>query len=199
MNPSEILGLALHSYYQGNEAAVIVVHSADFDPDEQTVSYYFRGFDAMPEIECEAINLSRGKILDIGAAAGSHCLELQKRGFDVTALELSSEACAIMKKRGVMKVLNADILNPSIEKYDTLLMLMNGIGLVQTLEGLSKFLKHIKSYMNPGAQLIFDSANLIYLFQDEDSDEAMIDLNSRYYGEIDYEMEFEDVKSDQYS
>jgi SAM-dependent methyltransferase len=149
----------------------------------------------MPKLEQDALNLVRGRVLDIGSAAGSHCLELQKRGFDVTGIELSAKACEIMKKRGVKRILNIDIFEPAPAKFDTLLMLMNGIGLVRTLEGLQVFLKHIKSYMNSGGQLIFDSANLIYLFQDEETEEAVIDLNDRYYGEIEFVMEYNGIKS----
>jgi len=195
MNPSEILGKALQSYYNGHVNAKIIVHSPEFDPDEQLASYYFRGFEQMPEIEKVALSLCSGSCLDIGAAAGCHSLELQNRNINVTAIELSSIACEIMRQRGVKNVQNKDVFDMSNGKYDTILMLMNGIGLVQSLEGLKKFLKHIKTYMNPDAQLIFDSANLIYLFQDEDSNEAVIDLNDNYYGEMEFEMEFDGFKS----
>jgi SAM-dependent methyltransferase len=198
MNPSEILGRALSDYYKGDTNAGIIIHSPDFDPDEQPVSYYFRGLADMPTLEKDALELSHGKVLDIGAAVGSHCLVLQDRGFEVTGIELSSEACDIMKIRGVKNVINADIFDPATAKYDTLIMLMNGIGLVHTLDGLSVFLKHIRSYMNPGGQIIFDSANLIYLFQEEGKDEALIDLNSRYYGEIEFVVEYKGIKSDSF-
>jgi SAM-dependent methyltransferase len=198
MNPSEVLGLALNSYYEGDASAKIIVHSPEFDPDEQSASYYFREYDKMPKLEQDALNHARGKVLDIGAAVGSHCLELQRRGFEVTGIELSAKACDIMRKRGVNNIINNDIFNPAPAKFDTLLMLMNGIGLVRTLEGLQVFLKHIKSYMNLGGQLIFDSANLIYLFQDEDTEEAVIDLNARYYGEMEFVMEYNGTRSDSF-
>jgi len=198
MNPSEVLGQALSDYYMGRTPLNIIVHSPDFDPDTQAVSYYFRTLVEMPEIEKEAIRLTRGKVLDMGAAAGAHSLELQKMGFDVTALELSSEACKVMKLRGVNKILNGNIFDAPVEKYDTILMLMNGIGLVQTIDGLSNFLRHIKGFLNPGGQLLFDSANLIYLFRDEETDEAVINLNERYYGEIEFVMEYKGIKSESF-
>ncbi len=198
MNSSEILGKAISDFYIGNTNARIIVHSPDFDPDEQPVSYYFRKFEEMPLLEQEAINMSFGKVLDIGAAAGAHCLELQKRGADVTGLEISPLSCQVMGKRGVVKILNRDIFDPADEKYDTLLLLMNGIGLVNTLEGLEKFLKNIKSFLNPGGQIIFDSSNLVYLFIDDESREAQIDLNKRYYGEIEFVMEYNGEKSDSF-
>jgi len=199
MNPSEVLGLALSAYFAGDQTATLIVHSPDFDPDTQAVSHYFRVLSEMPDIELEALEQVRGATLDVGAAAGSHSLELQLRGFDVSALELSGEACRIMRSRGVDKVLNADIFAASPGKFDTVLMLMNGIGLVQTIDGLMHFLQHIKSFLNPGGQLLFDSANLIYLFGDEESNEARIDLNDRYYGEIEFVMEYAGIKSDSFS
>jgi len=198
MNPSEILGQALKAFFEGDRNAKIIVHSPDFEPDEQAVSYYFRDFAGMPELEQEAIQLVKGKILDIGAAAGAHSLELQNRGMDVTAIELSARACAIMKERGVKKILNADIFETSPEKFDTILMLMNGIGLVHTIEGLKVFLKHIKTFLNPGGQLIFDSANLIYLFTEEGAEDALINLNGPYFGEIEFIMEFNGLKSESF-
>jgi 2-polyprenyl-3-methyl-5-hydroxy-6-metoxy-1,4-benzoquinol methylase len=198
MNPSEVLGMALNDYYFGRTPLNIIVHSPDFDPDTQSVSYYFRRFDEMPEIEKEALRLTRGKVLDMGAAAGAHSLELQRRGFDVTALELSYEACKIMKLRGVDKTLNCSIFDSPVERYDTILMLMNGIGLVQTLNGLSDFMRHIKGFLNPGGQVLFDSANLIYLFRDIEPDEANSNRNERYYGEIEFVMEYKGIKSESF-
>ncbi len=198
MNPSEILGCALSAYYAGDSSAEIIIHSPEFDPDHQPVSHYFRGYNEMPEIEREAINLSRGTILDIGAGAGSHCLELQKFGLSITALELSSAACQIMKKRGVKNVLNRDVFDPAPGKFDTLLMLMNGIGIVHSIEGLSLFLKHIKGYLNPGGQLLFDSANLIYLISDDETCEILRMQDQRYFGEIEFVMEFNGKKSDSF-
>lgn len=195
MNPAEIMGMAIKDYYDGNRNASIIVHSPDFDPDVQPVSWYFRNFDGMPGIEQEAIELSRGKVLDIGAAAGAHSLELQKRGADITALELSSEACEIMKKRGVLKVLNRDIFEPPTEKYDTLLMLMNGIGIVRTLDGLVKFLQHIKNYLNPGGSILFDSANLVYLFSTDEPQTFHFNGDKKYYGEIEFVIEYMGHKS----
>jgi len=199
MNPSEVLGHALSAYYAGDNTASLIVHSPDFDPDVQAVSHYFRRLSEMPEIERDALDRVSDTILDVGAAAGSHSLELQLRGFDVTALELSAEACRIMKARGVSKVLNSNIFADAPGKFDTVLMLMNGIGLVQTIEGLIHFLEHIKNFLNPGGQILFDSANLIYLFDDEDSNEARIDLNARYYGEIEFVMEYAGIKSESFS
>jgi SAM-dependent methyltransferase len=199
MNPSEILGRAIKACYGGIKDSKIIVYSPEFDPDEQAVSHYFRKLNEMPEIEKDALNHCRGKVLDVGSAAGSHCLELQIRGFEVTGLELSSDACNIMKMRGVKNIINADIYETRNLKFDTLLMLMNGIGLVGTINGFSRFLNHAKKILNPGGQILFDSANLVYLFSEEDTLEFDIDLNAKYYGEMEYVMEFDGMKSESFS
>jgi cyclopropane fatty-acyl-phospholipid synthase-like methyltransferase len=134
------------------------------------------------------LNLCRGKTLDIGAGVGSHALILQSKGIDVTALEISPKACEIMKHRGIKKVINADILQYDSEKYDTIVLLMNGIGLCEDIPGLRYFLDYIKDLLAPGAQLIFDSSDIAYLYKPDDF------ISSNYYGEISYQYEYQKIK-----
>jgi SAM-dependent methyltransferase len=124
-----------------------------------------------------------GKVLDIGAGAGSHSLVLQQRGLDVTALEISPLAAKVMRQRDVKNVTEADIFTYQADTYDTLLLLMNGIGLAGTLENLKIFLKHARTLLNPGGQLLFDSSDIAYLY------EGNLPAD-RYYGEIAYQYEY---------
>ena len=139
----------------------------------------------MPELERVAIENCRGKILDIGAAAGSHALELKRRDFDVTALEISPLACEVMEDRGVPNVICKDFFVFEGQKFDTLLLLMNGIGISSTLTGFGDFLKKASPLLNPDGQIIFDSCDIAYMYEDG----AMPD--SRYYGEINTRYEFD--------
>lgn len=199
MNPSEILGIALESFEKGNHSASLIIHSPDFDPDIQPLGYYFRSWEQMPEIEKMALENARGKILDIGAGAGCHSLELQKRGAEVSALELSKKACKLMKKRGIINLINSDIFGMAQSRFDTLLMLMNGIGLVGNISGLQIFLAHAKSWMNPGGQILLDSANLSHIFNESENEELENAFERPYFGEIEFVMEFEGVKSDSFT
>ena len=190
--------MAMNDYYQGNRDAKIKIHSPDFEEDEIEVSWYFRQYDDMPEIEKKALDLCQGKIIDIGAGAGSHALYLQKKGMDVTALDISGGACEIMRMRGVKKVLQEDIFTYKEEKYDTSLMLMNGIGVTGSIENLDIFLDSLNDLLNPGGQLLFDSTNLIYLYSNDQGEEK-INLNDDYYGQVQFRMEYDDFFTRQFS
>jgi len=154
------------------------------------LKYFFREFEDMPALEQMALELCSGKILDIGAGSGCHSIVLQKRGLDVTALDISNGFVQVLKKRGLENVVLSDIMDYSLAKFDTLLMLMNGIGLVKNFEGLEKFLQHAKTLLNPGGQIILDSADLLYLYTEEDGS-ARINLNEAYYGEVEFAVEYE--------
>ena len=131
-------------------------------------------------------------MLDLGAGAGCHSLELQKRGFTVKAVDSSPGAVQVMQNRGVQQVALHDVFDalPTQEMpYDTLLMLMNGLGLVGTLEGLEKFLVHARGLLAPGGQILTTSADISYLYQDEDG-AVVLNLNGPYHGEVDYTMSY---------
>ena len=190
MEPGDdILGQALEDYHFKGNSGKLIIHSPDFEDDDMAVSWYFRKFGEMPELEQYALSLCRGRVLDAGAGAGSHSLFLQEQGLDVTAMDSSPGACRVMKDRGVKKVVQGDIFTSIDKKYDTMLMLMNGIGITSTLDGLDRFLDYLPGYLEEGGQLVFDSSNLIYLFQDRDG-VAEINLAGTYYGEIEFRMEY---------
>jgi SAM-dependent methyltransferase len=186
----DIYGQALQDFYNQQPEEKLWLHNTYGEPEEMPVEVFFRGEDEMPEAELLALNLCRGKVLDIGAGAGSHALVLQERNFEITALELSAGAADVMKKRGVKRVLQQDIFKYQTEKFDTLLLLMNGIGLTQSLTGLDRFLQHVKQLLLPGGQLIFDSSNIDYLYED------LPKPKNKYYGEISYQYEYKNQQGE---
>lgn len=183
---SDIFGQALYDYYKKQSPDKLFLHSSYADDVElMPVDIFFRKERDFPELEFIALALCDGKVLDVGAGAGSHSLHLQKKGFDVTAIELSATACDIMRERGVKKVIHGNIFDYSEEKFDTLLFLMNGIGLAQTLDGLISLLEHCKTLLHPGGQLLFDSSDINYLYN-----ERLPKPKDRYYGEIDFQYQY---------
>jgi SAM-dependent methyltransferase len=151
------------------------------------VSYFFREFDQMPVLEQTALDHCRGSVLDIGCGAGSHSLYLQSRGLTVTGLDQSCTATRIAEQRGVRNTVCSDILEFGVGKFDTLLLLMNGIGLAGTLEGLGKLLEHLAGLLNPGGQILLDSSDLIYLFETDADGGVWIPGDVAYYGEVTYQ------------
>ena len=190
------IGEAADAYLAGQHNAAINVISSIAEDDEIPVSYLFRDFQQMPELEQFALETCSGKVLDIGAGVGSHALWLQENGRHVTPLEISEKACGVMKSRGVKNVVVADFrhFQPS-EKFDTILLLMNGIGLAGTLEQLPAFFQKLKSWLAPGGQLLLESSDILYMYEEEDGS-VSLDLNSGYYGEVEYQMAFNGQKGE---
>lgn len=183
-------GEAIRDYFEKGKAPALTVNSNYTEGEKIAVSHFFRTENEMPLIEITALKNCRGKILDVGAAAGCHAIVLQKKGFHVTALEKSPLAVEIMKKRGIQKVVCSDIHSYTESKFDTILLLMNGAGIGETLNGLEKLLVHLKSLLNEKGQILIDSTDIKYLFEEEDGS-VWIDLtNDAYYGEMEYEVSY---------
>ncbi len=186
---TDIFGKALEDYQLGIRGGKLIVHSDLTDNDIFPVDQFYRKPDEMPEIEKKALKLCNGSVLDVGAAAGCHSLELQKKGLAVTAIDISKGAVEVMKKRGVKEVRQADFFKFSGRKFDTLLFLMNGIGICSNLSRLDEFFLQCKRLLNPGGQILLDSSDILYMFEEEDGS-VSIDLNSNYYGEVEYRFEY---------
>ena len=183
-------GEAIRDYYTNHKAPDIKVDSNYTEDESIPVAWFFRKWNDMPAIEKKAIDLCRGNVLDVGAAAGCHALILQEKGLQVTALEKSEQAAEIMKKRGVKEVVVSDIYEYNKQKFDTILLLMNGAGIGGTPDGLKKLLLHLKKLLNEGGQILVDSSDIKYLFEEEDGS-VWVDLASnKYYGEMEYEVKY---------
>lgn len=188
----------MEGYYQNQKDTPIIIHSPDFDEDQILPSWYFRAFDEMPDIEKFALGKCKTKVLDVGAGAGSHALYLQNLGKQVTALDISGGACRVMRERGIKRVVQKDIFELKSEKFDTILMLMNGIGLFGNLEGLDLFLSKLGNLLEKDGELIFDSSDLSYLYSEEEMELELME-GLRYYGEIEFQMEYIGKRSDPFN
>lgn len=187
------MGAAIRDYFHQGKSAQLKVLSSLFDDDEMPVPHLFRSYDEMPPLEQRALNEARGKVLDVGAGAGCHALALQERGLDVTAVDISPLSCETMKERGVANVECVNIFNQRFqERFDTLLLLMNGTGIAGKLSRLPQLLSRLKQLMNPGAQILIDSSDLRYVYEDEDG-VLDVDLDGAYYGEVDYQMTYRNI------
>lgn len=185
------MGQAILDYWKTGRAEKIRVFSPMFEEDEMPVEILFRKYEDMPAIERHAMDISRGKILDVGAGAGCHALVLQQRGMDVTAIDISPLSVEAMKGRGVQKVLEQDFY--TLEgQFDTILLLMNGLGIVGTMERFPLLFRQLESLLAPGGQVLCDSSDLCYIYEDE---EGVIDLTDveGYYGELTYQLQYKDI------
>ena len=188
------MGSAIADYHATGKAARLRVFSPMFDEDEIPVATLFRRFDEMPAIEQEALKVADGTILDVGAGAGCHSLALQGMEKRVTAIDISPIAVETMQQRGVKDVREQDFFTLD-GRFDTILMLMNGIGIVGTLSHLPAFFMQVDHLLAPGGQVLCDSSDLCYLYEDED---GIIDLTGveGYYGELSYQLQYKAVKGE---
>lgn len=200
LNPkSDPLGQAIYNYLFKSDNTPVLVSSNVVEDEELPPEYFFREYNDMPMLEKVALKKCKGNILDVGAGAGCHSLYLQNAGFNVTSLEISELCCEVLKKRGLKNVINSDIYSFSDQKYDTILLLMNGIGISGNIQGMTTLLSHLKSLLSENGSIILDSSDLIYLYKDED-ESIYIDINAaNYYGEIDYQIKYKDISGDSFS
>ena len=185
------MGRAIAEYWETKTADRLRVFSPMFEEDEIPLTTLFRSYEDMPEIERKAIDMAKGRILDVGAGAGCHSLVLQERGMDVTAIDISPLSVETMKEREVKKVIEQDFF--TLEgQYDTILMLMNGIGIVGTLERMPEFFRQLDKILAPEGQLLCDSSDISYVFEDE---EGLIDIPNEmdYYGEHSFWMQYKNT------
>lgn len=190
------MGAAISDYYRNGKAGRLRVFSSQFDEDEIPVKQLFRTFKQMPVLEQTALTLATGKILDVGAGSGCHALALQEANKEVCAMEISPLSVEVMKQRGVKDVRMANLFDEHFrETFDTILMLMNGSGIIGRIEHMPAFFLRMKQLLSPGGCILMDSSDLKYLFEEEDGS-FLIDIAGDYYGQVDFQMQYKDIKGE---
>ena len=213
------MGAAILDFQQYGKAARLRVLSSMFEEDEMPVTHLFRSVLEMPVLEQKALQLAKGRVLDIGAGSGCHTLALQEKGFTVKAIDISPLSCEAMKLRGVKDAECINLFDPHLSSgnhseenqenhsgenqeqfeggFDTILLLMNGTGIAGKIEHLPALFQRLKALLNSGGQILIDSSDLKYIYENEDGS-FDINLNGAYYGEVDYQMIYKDVKGDRF-
>ena len=185
----DIHGQAILDYYNGERNEPLILHNSYGEPEAMPVEVFFREPIDFTDLENQAISECRGKTLDIGAGAGAMSLLLQGLEFDVTAIENSPGCIETMKALGVRQVIDEDYAVHH-GKYDTLFMSMNGIGIIGKLDKLGSFFKNAKNLLNPSGQIVLDSSDIEYLYQDD------LAKPDHYYGEVSYCYEYKGTKGE---
>lgn len=192
------MGAAIADYFTHHKADKLRVFSSQFDEDEIPANQLFRPYNEMPELEQTALQMAKGSILDVGAGSGCHAIALQEMGKDVCAIDISPRSVEVMEKRGVKNVRQINLFDEHfLETFDTILMLMNGSGIIGKLENMPAFFQKMKQLLRPGGCILMDSSDLRYLFEDEDGS-FLIDLAGDYYGEIDFRMQYKNIKGESF-
>ena len=186
----DLFGKAILDYQTNSSPENIITSTSISDEDEMEVAYLFRSFDEMPTLEQKALQLAKGRTLEVGCGAGSHGLYLQsERNIDVHSIDISKNAIEACILRGLKNTQVIDVLNIENEKYDTILLLMNGTGIFETLERTPVYLQKLKSLLQPNGQILIDSSDIIYMF-DEDEDGGNWIPSETYYGELTFSLQY---------
>ena len=182
----DLMGRAIWDYFYQENPEDLQTETSISELDDLPVSYLFRNYKEMNALEKKALDLSFGKVLDVGAGAGSHSLYLQnKRNLYVAALDISPKSIEICKARGVKNAVCEDFLKFSNDKFDTILLLMNGTGIFQSLKNLDQYLQKLKNLISENGQILLDSTDILYMY-DQDDDGGVLVPATGYYGELDY-------------
>ena len=192
------MGAAILDYQTKGKAGKLSILSSMFEEDEMPVKHLFRNLENMPMLEQKALSLAKGKVLDVGAGAGCHALALQAQSIAVKAIDISPLSCEAMELRGVMDAECINLFDEHLETgFDTILLLMNGTGIAGKIENLPALFNRLKALLNKGGQILIDSSDIKYIYENEDGS-FDINLNAAYYGEVDYQMVYKDVKGDSF-
>ena len=191
----DLLGRSLLDYQNGDRSSDVYVQTNISHREYLSRAHFFRSFSQMIPIEQQALTLSQGRTLDVGAGTGSHVLYLQEKGIEAIALDVSPSAIEICKQRGVRVAICCDILQYE-GQADTILMLMNGIGLCQKLSLLDTYLQKLKTLLTPHGQILLTSTDIIYMFDQDEDGSYLVPVfeDTDYYGELTYTITYKEEK-----
>ena len=186
----DLMGRAIWDYYYQENPEDLQTETSISELDDLPVSYLFRNYKEMNALEKKALELASGKVLDVGAGAGSHSLYLQnEKKLEVIALDISPKSIEICKSRGIKNAICEDLLQCSEKDFDTILLLMNGTGIFQSLEHIDQYLQKLKSLVVENGQILIDSTDILYMY-DQDEDGGVLVPATGYYGELDYYLHY---------
>lgn len=192
----DLMGRAIWDYFKNENPEDLQTETSISELDELPVDYLFRDFEEMNKIEQKALKLAQGKVIDIGAGAGSHSLYLQnERNLDVTALDISPKSIEVCQLRGIQKAVAQNMLEFSGETFDTILLIMNGTGIFQSLNVIDIYLQKLHSLLNKNGQILIDSTDILYMFDTDEDGGVLIPANG-YYGELDYVVHYKNESED---
>jgi SAM-dependent methyltransferase len=125
---------------------------------------YFAPVRRWGAVERRGLRFVRGRVLDVGVGAGRVALELQARGRDVVAIDVSPGAVEVARTRGVRDVrrLALEDVDATLGRFDTVVMYGNNFGLFGSRAKARRLLRRLR----PLAGRIVASSNDPYATKD---------------------------------
>jgi 2-polyprenyl-3-methyl-5-hydroxy-6-metoxy-1,4-benzoquinol methylase len=141
-------------------------------------------------IEKEIHSNKELEIIDIGCGTGRHSIELSKRGYSVTGIDLSESLLARAKEKAIKQGLKINFLKhdarnlPFHSQFDVAIMLCEGgFPLMETDEMNFEILKNVSKALKDKSKFIFTTLNGLYPLFHSINDfhgEGGIDGNATY-------------------
>jgi SAM-dependent methyltransferase len=187
----DLFGKAILDYQTGNAPENLITETSISEEDQMSVAYLFRGYKEMPKIEKIALQLAKGRVLDVGCGAGSHSLYLQnEKQLDVTSIDISANAIKACMLQGIKDARVLNVMDMEGEKFDTIILLMNGTGIFEKLSKISDYLLKLKSLLTKDGQILIDSSDIIYMFDEDEDGGKWIPSDIEYYGEVTFTVSY---------
>jgi len=143
---SDVFGEALYGYLNGDSSTYSIIWRNNTHIDDIDTSVFFNSYLGWEDYEKNILLKNiKGKVLDIGAGAGRHALFLQKKGFDVQAIDNSPGAVQIMKIRGVKNVQLADMRDLPFpgNSFNSVLIMFSDLGIAGSIKDTKQLLKNL--------------------------------------------------------
>ena len=103
----DLLGNAIYNYHLKKNNHPLITWTSYTDKEALDCKYFFRKYDEMPLIEKKALDLSKGKTLDVGCGAGCHSLYLQDfKKLNITSIDISKKCIEVSKLLGLKNTIN---------------------------------------------------------------------------------------------
>lgn len=123
---------------------------------------YFSDYSSWTKRERQAINLAKGRVLDIGCGAGRFSLHLQEKGFNVTGIDNSRGAVEVCKLRGVkdVRLMSIDEIGKfKPASFDTVIMMGNNFGLFGGFKKARRLLRLMHTITTAEGQIIAEAVD----------------------------------------
>jgi len=154
----DAFGQELYAAYAGEEVFEILERD-DGLIDVMKTGEYFSQYEGWSPIEQKAMQIVKGRVLDVGCGAGRHSLYLQEKGFDVLGIDISPLAINVCRLRGLKncKVVPIEAVNFKPNSFDTIIMMGNNFGLFADFKRARRLLKRFCRMTSEDALIIASS------------------------------------------
>ena len=149
----DIFGEALQAYFKGDKTELFI-EDAKGNKYPHDLSKYFRKYKQLDKLEKQIISLSSGRILDVGCGPGNYLPYLNRKG-KVLGIDISPKVIKVCKERGFKNIKVIDIFKlKSKEKFDTIVLLENNLGMAQTIPNTKKLLRILANLLNKSGKIL---------------------------------------------